>query len=290
MNDASSTINAPHNEAPAWAIELLERVRALETSSVSPAPATPHVPDMEMDALNNGAVVERTPDLEFTPYPDFIEALPGMARDFFRNPLPERERRRYLAQCPRNMEREYSPPVLNQVHVSQSTKRTDAQLADIQFRLSGLTRPVDYFLHMALQQTSPSKDDFIDFANAIHELLSDTASHITQMRIDNMCQSAGIRGQAPRLSAPTATPLLDPKVLLEHVSLAKSTMQLGRQSQGSQRGKANSSRSSEYSDNRNVASQPHQTNQTNQSSQPPRKDFRRGQHHKDKNPPQSTQQ
>lgn len=186
-----------------------------------------------MDVLNERAVVEQTPDLEFTPYPDFIEDLPGMAKDFFRNPLPEQERRRYLAQCPRNMEREYSPPVLNHVQVSQATKRTDAQLADIQFRLSSLTRPGDYFLHMALQQTSPSKDDFIDFANAIHELLSDTASHITQIRIDNMCQSAGIRGQALPITPPTSTPLLDPKVLLEHVSLAKSTMQLDRQTQGS---------------------------------------------------------
>jgi hypothetical protein len=103
---------------PAWAIELLERVRALEMTSVSPVPGVSHAPDMEMDTHYNSAVVERTSDLEFIPYPDFIDALTGIARDFFRNPLLERELQRYLGQWSRDMEREYSTSVLNEVHVS----------------------------------------------------------------------------------------------------------------------------------------------------------------------------
>jgi hypothetical protein len=73
---------------------------------------------MEMDTHYNSAVVERTSDLEFIPYPDFIDALTGIARDFFRNPLLERELQRYLGQWSRDMEREYSTSVLNEVHVS----------------------------------------------------------------------------------------------------------------------------------------------------------------------------
>lgn len=39
-------------------------------------------------------VVPRILDLEFTPYEVFKKSLPGMEKDFFRNPLPEAERRR----------------------------------------------------------------------------------------------------------------------------------------------------------------------------------------------------
>lgn len=98
----------------------MERVRALERDNfyLTPAPDVSHVPDMEMDTHYNSAVVERTSDFEFIPYPDFIDALTGVAWDFFRNTLTERERRRYLAQWSCDMGREYSTSVLNQVHIS----------------------------------------------------------------------------------------------------------------------------------------------------------------------------
>ncbi|KAI8136630.1 hypothetical protein BJV82DRAFT_485175, partial [Fennellomyces sp. T-0311] len=58
----------------------------------------------------------------------FVEALPGLEKDFFRSPLPEVERRRFLADCPRNVAREYMPPHLNSVNVNPAAKRTDHQL------------------------------------------------------------------------------------------------------------------------------------------------------------------
>jgi hypothetical protein len=222
--------------------------------------------------------------LEFTPYDEFHQALPGMSKDFFRNQLPEMERRRYLAQCPRNLARDYQPPALNQVQVSQSAKRTDTQLADIQFRLSGITRPLDFYLHQSLQHGPLPKEDAIEFVNAVHELLSDTASYITQLRIDNMCKAAGIRGTAPRISAPTTIPLLDPKVLLDHANLSKTTMQLGRHGQSSRRGKAHSSHPSEPSVPRTNDEHPRRT------QPPPRKDFRQGHQFKDRGRPQTTSQ
>jgi hypothetical protein len=184
------------------------------------------------------------------------------------------------------LERNYQPPVLNQVDVSTTAKRTDAQLADIQFRLSGITRPLDLLLHQSIVKGPPTQEDVVEFVNSIHELLSDTASHITQIRIDNMFKSAGIRGQAPRLAANVATPLMEPKELLEHVNLAKSTMQLGRKGASQRRGKANPPRGPNV-DQGKVHSQTAE-NVSNKSNNPFRKDFRAGQNQKDRGPPTSS--
>ena len=184
-------------QPPAWAQILLQRLEALEQRS------TPEPIDLDTspeDNVDDPFVLPRSPDLDFTPYEAFREALPSMTKDFFRNPLPETDRKRYLSQCPRNVERNYQPPVLNQISVSNAAKRIDSQLSDIQYRLSGITRPLDFLLHKTLTAGPPSQEDVIHFVQSLHELLSDTASHMTQIRIDNMFKSAGIRGQAPRLA------------------------------------------------------------------------------------------
>ncbi|KAI8139848.1 hypothetical protein BJV82DRAFT_500218, partial [Fennellomyces sp. T-0311] len=53
---------------------------------------------------------------------------PGVEKDFFRTPLPEVERRRFLAICPCNVDREYTPPHLNHVNVNPTAKCFDNQL------------------------------------------------------------------------------------------------------------------------------------------------------------------
>jgi hypothetical protein len=65
-----------------------------------------------------------------------------------------------------------------------------------------------------------------------------------------MFRGTGIEGQAPRLANSTSAPLLDPKVLLEHVSLHKSVSQVDRTaSSRNPRGKANSSINNPRSEN-----------------------------------------
>jgi hypothetical protein len=98
-----------------------------------------------------------------------------------------------------------------------------------------------------LQFDSISKDEAIDFVRIMHDLLMDTASHITQLRVDNMFQGAGISGQAPRLSDSAPAPLVDLKIILEHVSLRKSMVQVGRRDNNRRR-KAHPPRSTPTSD------------------------------------------
>jgi len=196
---------------------------------------------MDTSPVQDQFVVERSPEMELTTYPEFHQALPGFQQDFFRSLLPEVERRRFLADCPRNVDRNYTPPPVNTINLDQSAKRYDSQLSDIQFRLSGITRPLDSFLHRILQTGSVQFRDALEFVNVVHTLLADSASHVTQLRIDNMFRGAGIQGQAPKLVDSAPPPLLDPKELLDQISLNKSVSQVGRPSGTRRRkGKAHS--------------------------------------------------
>jgi hypothetical protein len=57
----------------------------------------------------------------------------------------------------------------------------------------------------------------------VHTLLADSASHITQLRIDNTFLGAGIQGQVPKLVDSAPAPLLDPKEILDQINLNKTS-------------------------------------------------------------------
>ncbi|KAG0162746.1 hypothetical protein DFQ28_009284 [Apophysomyces sp. BC1034] len=162
-----------HTDPPAWAAALLERITALE----SQPRAGPYNPSSSTN--DDPFISRRAPDTKFTRYPEFQQVLPGLTKDFLKNPLPEMDRKRFLANCARNVAREYRPPVLNNINISQAAKRFDN-------RLSEITRPLDYFLHKTLHSGSPSQQDAIEFVNVVYELLLNTASYITKLRADNM--------------------------------------------------------------------------------------------------------
>jgi hypothetical protein len=58
---------------------------------------------------------------------------------------------------------------------------------------------------------SVSKDEAIDSVRVMRDLPMETASHITQIRVDKMFQDAGISGQAPCLSDPVPLRWWTPK-------------------------------------------------------------------------------
>ena len=191
---------------------------------------------MDTSVPEDQFVVERSPETEFSTYPEFHQAMPGFQQDFFRSLFPEVERRSFLGDCPRNVDRNYTPPPVNTINLDQAAKRFDTQLSDVQFRLSGITRPLDFFLHKIIQAGSVQTFEAVEFVNVVHTLLADAASHITQLRIDNMFRGAGVQGQVPKLVDSAPPPLLDPKQLLEQISLNKAVAQVGRPS-GSRRRK-----------------------------------------------------
>jgi hypothetical protein len=60
--------------------------------------------------------------------------------------------------------------MLNTVNMAANNRRFDSQLSDIRFRQSGITRPLDLFLHQTLQQEQISTSDTIEVINFLHAL------------------------------------------------------------------------------------------------------------------------
>ncbi|OMJ13593.1 hypothetical protein AYI69_g8940 [Smittium culicis] len=122
------------------------------------------------------------------------------------SPLTDAARREFIGLFPKNESMVYEPPPLNEFGLSHEAKKDDSKLFDIQYRLSGLTRPIDYYAHTILQRKPNSlpAESAIEFANAIRILLN-----------------AKIPGKAPQILSASSNPLFDPKELVEHVASNK---------------------------------------------------------------------
>lgn len=92
-------------------------------------------------------VVVRAPGAYLHPSELMLERYPYIQEDFFQRSLTESERRRFVFECPKNVLREYDPPKLNKVPISGTGKRMHNQLSQLQYRLSGLTRPLGWFIY-----------------------------------------------------------------------------------------------------------------------------------------------
>ncbi|KAI8136901.1 hypothetical protein BJV82DRAFT_492648, partial [Fennellomyces sp. T-0311] len=53
---------------------------------------------------------------------------PSMGTDFFCSVMDDDTHRSFLHECPRNTARQYQPPPLNNIDVSERTKQVDRQL------------------------------------------------------------------------------------------------------------------------------------------------------------------
>ncbi|KAI9495715.1 hypothetical protein BDB00DRAFT_786225 [Zychaea mexicana] len=213
----------------------LKRLTILEqhhgSTSVHPAdaPPTAHEDTDIEDEDDDPNLTEQAPTTLLTPYPALVNALPGMTKDFFRNSLDDDTRRSFLHECPRNTSRQYAPPPLNDIEVSAQGQRIDRQLRDIQYRLSGLTRPIDLFVHDTIRTNKVDVDTALRFANTIHTLVSDVASFITQTRSDNICRDTGLKNAPANTpgSLPNA-PLLDAGKVLEYTQLSQALRKAAR--------------------------------------------------------------
>jgi hypothetical protein len=204
------------NQTPAWATALLQRINDLENRLAA------------TNVLNDDPNVQfRSPGAEFTPTIEMLQQHPYLEEDFFRRPLSDSDRRKYLFECPKNSTRQYDPPKINKVNVSSINKQFDTSLHQIQYRLSGLTRPLDWFTYQLQNNDWDAtilREQSQNFAYTMHELLSDVASHITQVRTDNMFKGLPSSLEAPSLDS-SESYLLDNKEMVEHIKLQQSVQQ-----------------------------------------------------------------
>ncbi|ORY90601.1 hypothetical protein BCR43DRAFT_447738 [Syncephalastrum racemosum] len=143
-----------------------------------------------------------------------------MDADFFRSKLDDNERRKFLFDCPKNAVRQYEPPTLNRVpSMGDAARKADQQLRDVQYRLSGLTRPLDWY---AYQSTHSNWDanQLLAYSQSLVRnmaaLLADVASHITDLRV------AGLLSGVDAQQRSADNPLVPTEDLLEQLKLARS--------------------------------------------------------------------
>ncbi|OMJ13875.1 hypothetical protein AYI70_g8244, partial [Smittium culicis] len=133
--------------APEWAMELLRRIAHLEAQNTPMPENSEDSIDVDVDGDGDNYIVDKPPPRDLQLYPELTNALPGISQDFFKSPITDSERRKFLECCPRNTGMVYDPPSLNEMGLSSEFKKEDSKLQDIQYRISGLTRPIDYFVH-----------------------------------------------------------------------------------------------------------------------------------------------
>ena len=215
--------------------ELVQRIAALEHRHTTPPTVgaqTAGDDDAAMASDDDPFLTEQAPTTMLTPYPAFMEALPSLGNDFFRTIMDDDMRWAFLHECPRNTARQYQPPPLNDLDVDERTKNVDRQLRAIQYRLSGITRPIDLFVHDVVRSNQISTRSALRFANTINALLSDVASVVTQTCSDMVCCDVGL-AVAP-ITDPTQLPnlpLLDATRVLEQTQLTQALRKATRRSQ-----------------------------------------------------------
>ncbi|OMJ12258.1 hypothetical protein AYI70_g9232 [Smittium culicis] len=111
---------------------------------------------------------------------------------------------------------------LNEIGLSSEFKKDHSKLEDIQYRISGITRPIDYFVHNLLQdQSSFNTADSIEFAGLIQILLSDFGSQITQVRMNNVYKASKIPSKAPQILPSSAKTVFEKKEFVEHITASQ---------------------------------------------------------------------
>ncbi|PVU93199.1 hypothetical protein BB559_003388 [Furculomyces boomerangus] len=182
----------------AWALQIVERLKNLESNMENESQQNISIGstmDKDMLSTHGGSqdrpqhqaednyIMERDTSRDMQTYPELLEALTSIKDEFFKSALTDIQQRRFLASCPRNEDMDYDPPVLNNLGVSFSAKKMDNQLLDIQYRISGITRPIDFFTQKIIQNDGQMDfQETKDFVKIIRILLPDVASHITQIR------------------------------------------------------------------------------------------------------------
>ncbi|PVU92850.1 hypothetical protein BB561_003576 [Smittium simulii] len=121
-------------------------------------------------------------------YSEISQTISAMQKDFFRSPMTEEECKDIIYSYPKMTGLNYTPPHLNDT-ASNTVKKLGSQLYGIQLNLANMTRPIDYFVHNRIINNpgaKPKSDDVLEFAEIMRVSISDLASSITQIRVDNL--------------------------------------------------------------------------------------------------------
>ncbi|OMJ25148.1 hypothetical protein AYI70_g1099 [Smittium culicis] len=174
----------------------------------------------ECDDIHRRTVV---PAVEIESFPELLELIPDLEKDFFRIQLAEKARKDIIYGCPKFTGMNYRPPPLNDA-APTSVKRTDAMQYKIQKSLASLTRPLDHYVYEQIRKrrlVDLDNDGDIILVETMRTMLADLASTITKDRIDNMHKIMDLPGRAPQLVESSMKPLFTEDQLDTMISTKK---------------------------------------------------------------------
>ncbi|PVU93526.1 hypothetical protein BB561_003240 [Smittium simulii] len=134
-------------------------------------------------ASNDPFIKTRMPMTELEAYPELLQTIPAMQKDFFCSPMTEEERKNIIYSCPKVTGLNYTFLQLNDT-ASNTVKKIRNN-----------------------QGAKPELDDVLEFAEIMRVLISDLASSITQSRVDNLYKTMELPGRAPQLLESANKPL-----------------------------------------------------------------------------------
>ncbi|CEP14853.1 hypothetical protein [Parasitella parasitica] len=160
-NESSASLSSALEAIVARLAQMEARLSTLQL----PADGSLSPIEMGSDERQDPAIVERAPPTDLHPPEDLFNSF---------------------IRCERTSS---NVPWMKSSHSvgGNATKRLDQQLSNVQFRLSGVTRPIDSFLYDIFRNQSETVP--AQLAVCVHEMLSDVASHISQLRSDNRLPS-----------------------------------------------------------------------------------------------------
>ncbi|PVV00544.1 hypothetical protein BB560_005071, partial [Smittium megazygosporum] len=135
------------------------------------------------------------------------------------------ERREIIQTCPRTEGINYSPPSINEV-ATTTIKKADTALYNTQSFLAQATRPIDYSVHKLLQKNENigSDDPRIIFAATMRVILSETATMLTQGRVDNLHYGLNLQEKPTSVNQNEPDSLIDQETLEKLLNLKKANI------------------------------------------------------------------
>ncbi|OMJ16083.1 hypothetical protein AYI69_g7969 [Smittium culicis] len=203
--------------APEWAMELIRRISQLEAQR---NPVSDHT-EADIDVDSDNYIVEKSPQGIYSFAPETVKwsLTPLHLTKWSMTPLHLTK----WSMTPLHLTKwSMTPPSLNEMGLSSELKKEDSKIHDIQYRISGLTRPIDYLVHNLLQDpNSLNTANAIYFSGLMRTLLSDLASQVTQLRMDEAYKASKIPGKTPQIIPSSSKPLFDQKEFDEHIGASQ---------------------------------------------------------------------
>jgi len=179
---------------------------------------------------DNFGVTVAPASASFQPNKYLNSIMPSRGDDFYNTPLDDDARRSILQGTPRAEDMEFKPPTLGPSLRLPHSRRSDIFAQEIQYRLSGIARLVDWTgQKLACSNQLPTINELAKLLDDVRMLAMDAASNASEFRRKNFYYDAGI---ATANNDSSATAIVSDELIKAQMEHAKLANDLKRKNNG----------------------------------------------------------